>query len=236
MRLFTSVYCAGHVPMCIGALVVLYLCMVAVVVVRAQTFHTHHEAFAFGETVPKVGTPAMPATSTMPTTSAMPTTSTPKLDTPAISTTRPKMLAVNSGASSGAAQGQRPRLIRSLQATPADGVNGKDGSMELQDASFSVPAQWMRTDAQYLMQDVLPVHKKLIQTKTLFNGDAYTVSPKDQCAVVRSTDALMGTHSLAMYQCAETALLRILPALNQPFKMKTTSPPTAIEEKKEEKE
>ena len=109
-------------------------------------------------------------------------------------------------------------MVRSLQATVAD---GKD---ELDDAAFAPSAEWMRKDAQYLMRDVLHVHKRLMQTKTLYDGESDTVARKHRCPKVSSTDALMGNQSPAMYQCAETALLRVLPAMNQPVTMDSTLP------------
>ena len=202
MRLLlpTPVDGVSRVPVCIGALVALYLCLVVVVVVAARP----RETFRFGDGMPAVDKP---------------TVAKPDIDKPAIPDSNVRAPSTSSTPKQTAA---RPRMIRSLQATVAD---GKDAQLELDDAAFAPSADWMRQDAQYLMRDVLPVHKRLMQTKTLFDGESDTaVGNTDRCPKVPSTDALMGNQSPAMYQCAETALLRVLPAMNQPVTMNSTSP------------
>lgn len=201
------------VPLCIGALVALYLCLVVVVVVAARTCET----FQFGDGMPAVDTPSV-AKPDIGTSSV----AQPDIGKPSVPDSNVRVPSTSSTPKQTAA---RPRMVRSLQATVAD---GKDTQQELDDAAFAPSAEWMRKDAQYLMRDVLPVHKRLMQTKTLFDGESDTVARKHQCPKVPSTDALMGNQSLAMYQCAETALLRVLPAMNQPVTM-DSSPPASEE-------
>jgi hypothetical protein len=212
MRLLlpTPVNGVSGVPVCIGALFALYLCLVVVVVVAARP----RETFRFGDGIPAVDKPTVD----------MPTVDTPTVDTPTVG--KPAVPDSNvrapSTSSTPKQTAARPRMVRSLQATVAD---GKDAQLELDDAAFAPSANWMRQDAQYLMRDVLPVHKRLMQTKTLFDGQSDTaVGKTDRCPKVSSTDALMGNQSRAMYQCAETALLRVLPAMNQPVTMGTSPP------------
>ena len=202
MRLLlpTPVDGVSGVPVCIGALVALYLCLVVVVVVEACP----RETFRFGDGIPAVDKP---------------TVDMPTVDTPAVPDSNVRAPSTSSTPKQTAA---RPRMVRSLQATVTE---GKDAQLELDDAAFAPSAGWMRQDAQYLMRDVLPVHKRLMQTKTLFDGQSDTaVGKTDRCPKVSSTDALMGNQSRAMYQCAETALLRVLPAMNQPVTMGTSPP------------
>ena len=202
MRLLlpTPVDGVSGVPVCIGALVALYLCLVVVMVVEACP----RETFRFGDGMPAVDKP---------------TVDTPTVGKPAVPDSNVRAPSTSSTPKQTAA---RPRMVRSLQATVAD---GKDAQLELDDAAFAPSADWMRQDAQYLMRDVLPVHKRLMQTKTLFDGQSDTaVGKTDRCPKVPSTDALMGNHSRAMYECAETALLRVLPAMNQPVTMGTSPP------------
>ena len=206
MRLLlpTPVDGVSGVPVCIGALVALYLCLVVVVVVEACP----RETFRFGDGIPAVDKP---------------TVDMPTVDTPAVPDSNVRAPSTSSTPKQTAA---RPRMVRSLQATVAD---GKDAQPELDDAAFAPSAEWMQKDAQYLMRDVVPVHKRLMQTKTLYDGESDTaVGKTDRCPKVSSTDALMGNQSRAMYQCAETALLRVLPAMNQPVTM-GTSPPASGE-------
>ena len=221
MRLLlpTPVDGVSGVPVCIGALVALYLCLVVVVVVEACP----RETFRFGDGIPAVDKPTVDTP-----TVDMPTVDTPTVDTPTVG--KPAVPDSNvrapSTSSTPKQTAARPRMVRSLQATVAD---GKDAQPELDDAAFAPSAEWMQKDAQYLMRDVLPVHKRLMQTKTLFDGQSDTaVGKTDRCPKVSSTDALMGNQSRAMYQCAETALLRVLPAMNQPVTM-GTSPPASGE-------
>ena len=202
MRLLlpTPVDGVSGVPVCIGALVALYLCLVVVMVVEACP----RETFRFGDGMPAVDKP---------------TVDTPTVGKPAVPDSNVRAPSTSSTPKQTAA---RPRMVRSLQATVAD---GKDAQLELDDAAFAPSADWMRQDAQYLMRDVLPVHKRLMQTKTLFDGQSDTaVGKTDRCPKVPSTDALMGNQSRAMYECAETALLRVLPAMNQPVTMGTSPP------------
>ena len=206
MRLLlpTPVNGVSGVPVCIGALVALYLCLVVVVVVVVVAARPR-ETFRFGDGMPAVDKPTVD----MPTV-GKPAVPDSNVRAPSTSST-PKQTA-----------GARPRMVRSLQATVAD---GKDAQLELDDAAFAPSADWMQQDAQYLMRDVLPVHKRLMQTKTLFDGESDTaVGKTDRCPKVPSTDALMGNQSPAMYQCAETALLRVLPAMNQPVTMDSSPP------------
>ena len=205
------------VPLCIGALVVLYLCLVVVVVVAART----RETFQFGDGMPAVNTSSV----------AKPDIGTSSVAKPDISTSsipNSNVRVPSTSSMSDKTVAARPRMVRSLQATVAD---GKDAQLELDDAAFAPSAVWMRKDAQYLMRDVFPVHNSLMQTKSLFEGESNTVGRQHRCPKVSSTDALMGNQSRAMYQCAETALLRVLPAMNQPVKMDTSSP---MEEEEEE--
>lgn len=191
----TPVDGVSGVPLCLGALVALYLCLVVVVVVAARP----RETFRFGDGMPPVDTPTV----------ATPSVPDSNVRAPSTSST-PKQTAA------------RPRMVRSLQVTVAD---GKDAQLELDDAAFAPSANWMRKDAQYLMRDVLPVHKRLMRTKTLYDGESDTsVGKTDRCPKVSSTDALMDNQSRAMYQCAETALLRVLPALNRPVTMDSSPP------------
>lgn len=202
MRLLlpTPVDGVSRVPVCIGALVALYLCLVVVVVVAARP----RETFRFGDGMPAVDTP---------------TVAKPDIGKPAVPDSNVRAPSTSSTPKQTAA---RPRMVRSLQATVAD---GKDAQLELDDAAFAPSADWMRKDAQYLMRDVIPVHKRLMQTKTLFDGQSdTTVGKTDRCPKVPSTDALMGNQSRAMYECAETALLRVLPAMNQPVTMDSSPP------------
>jgi len=162
------------------------------------------ETFRFGDGIPAVDKP---------------TVDMPTVDTPTVPDSNVRAPSTSSTPKQTAA---RPRMVRSLQATVTE---GKDAQLELDDAAFAPSAGWMRQDAQYLMRDVLPVHKRLMQTKTLFDGQSDTaVGKTDRCPKVSSTDALMGNQSRAMYQCAETALLRVLPAMNQPVTMGTSPP------------
>ena len=200
MLLPTPVDGVYRVPVCIGALVALYLCLVVVVVVAARP----RETFRYGNGMPAVDKP---------------TVATPDIGKPAVPDSNVRAPSTSSTPKPTSA---RPRMVRSLQATVAD---GKDAQLELDNAAFAPSADWMRKDAQYLMRDVLPVHKRLMQTKTLYDGESDTaVGKTDRCPKVSSTDALMGKQSRAMYQCAETVLLRVLPALNRPVTMDSPSP------------
>lgn len=196
----TPVDGVSGVPLCLGALVALYLCLVVVVVVAARP----RETFRFGDAMPSVDKP---------------TVDKPTVGKPAIPDSNIRAPSTSSTPKQTAAA--RPRMVRSLQATVAD---GKDAHLKLDDAAFAPSANWMQEEAQYLMRDVLPVHKQLMRTKTLYDGESDTVSRRHRCPKVSSTDALMGNQSVAMYQCAETALLRVLPAMNQPVTMDSTSP------------
>ena len=216
MRLLlpTPVDGVSGVPVCIGALVALYLCLVVVVVVAARP----RETFRFGDGMPAVDMPTVDT----------PTVDTPTVGKPAVPDSNVRAPSTSSTPKQTAA---RPRMVRSLQATVAD---GKDAHLKLDDAAFAPSANWMQEEAQYLMRDVLPVHKQLMRTKTLYDGESDTVSRKHRCPKVSSTDALMGNQSVAMYQCAETALLRVLPALNKPVTMDSSTPMDASSSVEEE--
>ena len=207
----------SHVPVCIGALVALYLCLVVVVVIAARP----HETFKFDAAMSNVNTPDI--NTDINTDINKPDINTdinkPDIDTSAVSVGTPLTSSTTQNTRS------RQRMVRSLQATVTD---DKDAQLELDDALFAPYADWMRQDAQYLMRDVLPVYKRLIQTKTLFDGESDTVGRKHRCPKVSSTDKLMGNQSRVMYECAETALLRVLPAMNQPITM-DSSPPASEE-------
>ena len=131
------------VPLCIGALVALYLCLVVVVVVAARTCET----FQFGDGMPAVDTPSV-AKPDIGTSSV----AQPDIGKPSVPDSNVRVPSTSSTPKQTAA---RPRMVRSLQATVAD---GKDTQQELDDAAFAPSAEWMRKDAQYLMRDVLPVH------------------------------------------------------------------------------
>ena len=208
------------VPLCIGAIVALYLCLVVVVVVAART----RETFRFGDGMPAVDRPSVTTPDIGTSSVAKPDIGTSSVAKPDISTSsipNSNVRVPSTSSMSDKTVAARPRMVRSLQATVAD---GKDAQLELDDAAFAPSAVWMRKDAQYLMRDVFPVHKRLMQTKSLFEGESDTVGRQHRCPKVSSTDALMGNQSRAMYQCAETALLRVLPAMYQPVKMDTSSP------------
>ena len=73
----------------------------------------------------------------------------------------------------------------------------------------------MRADARYITKHVLSKHKQLMSEGALFGDKAYELSNKDKCPNIDSTDKLMHPEtSKCMYQCAETALLRLLPTMN----------------------
>ena len=222
------------VPMCLGALVALYLCLVVVVVVAARP----RETFRFGDGMPAVSTPNIDTPDIDTPDIGTPDIGTPDIDTPDISTPdigtpdidKPSLPDSNNVLVKKQTVA-RPRMIRSLQATVTD---GKDAHLKLDDAAFAPSANWMQEEAQYLMREVLPVHKRLMRTKTLYDGESDTVSRKHRCPKVSSTDALMGNQSVAMYQCAETALLRVLPALNKPVTMDSSTPTDASSSVEEE--
>ena len=212
-------------PLCLGAIVALYLCLVVVVVLAART----RETFRFGDGMPAVDTPSVTKPDIGTSSVAKPDIGTSSIAKPDISTSSVAKPDINTSSipnsnvrvpstpsKSDKTVAARPRMVRSLQATTAE---GKDAQLELDDAAFAPSAVWMRKDAQYLMRDVFPVHNSLMQTKSLFGGESGNVGRQHRCPKVSSTDALMGNQSRAMYQCAETALLRVLPAMNQPVKM-----------------
>ena len=139
----TPVDGVSGVPLCLGALVALYLCLVVVVVVEACP----RETFRFGDGIPAVDKPTVD----------MPTVDTPTVGKPAVPDSNVRAPSTSSTPKQTAA---RPRMVRSLQATVTE---GKDAQLELDDAAFAPSAGWMRQDAQYLMRDVVPV----LQTVTI---------------------------------------------------------------------
>ena len=82
--------------------------------------------------------------------------------------------------------------------------------------NFVIPSRWMRADARYITKHVLSKHKQLMSEGALFGDKAYELSNKDKCPNIDSTESLMHPKtSKCMYQCAETALLRLLPTMNR---------------------
>lgn len=125
---------------------------------------------------------------------------------------------------------KRPRMIRTLESTAAVRAGQKGGSSSAADLlvrndTFAKPTTWMLTDVNYLNQQVLPTHRKLMASNALFgNGDHKVTRAADKCPAIKSTAALMGKQSRAMYQCAERGLLHVLPELRR---MRSAPLPTA---------
>ena len=116
---------------------------------------------------------------------------------------------------------ERPRMIQTMELGPSDDpdAQSKDSvqrrGRELQ-KNFVIPSRWMRADAQYLAKHVLSTHKQLMSEGALFGDKEYELTNKDKCPNIDSTESLMQPEtSKCMYQCAETALLRLLPTMNR---------------------
>ena len=195
------------VLLCAVAEVLLYLCVACAVVVRWCT----GEAFALGDM----------STSGMSDVQSPDMSSAKMSDVQSPDMSSAKMSDLQSSSKRERSTEERPRMIQTMELGPSDDpdAQSKDSvqrrGRELQ-KNFVIPSRWMRADARYITKHVLSKHKQLMSEGALFGDKEYELSNKDKCPNINSTESLMQPEtSKCMYQCAETALLRLLPTMNR---------------------